>query len=395
LNANGSIKAPARLVFETRRTYVLQAERIVIDPAQKILADWIMVKNGRASGHGQGLPPSGPDLEPVYFGPVVLTPGLIDAHVHLDLDPGDGLDPVGRARRAADLGLAALRDGGDAGLHVLKNRRTIEEYVALAASGAGLFKPGRYGSFLGRTAADRTQSMAVLDELAAAGADTIKVLASGPVSLKEFGRVGPPQFETAELAEIVRQARSRGLTVMAHANGPEAVRNCIEAGAASIEHGYFMGDENLDRLAGASVVWTPTITPLAALLRTEKDPSRREILERTMADQVARLSLARIKGARTAVGTDAGSPGNPVGPSLFEEISWFLRAGYSGLETLAAATVEPAGLLGRPTGLGRLTEGGPAYFAGFPADRPFEETLTNPPIFVGRPGAHTEVGIDD
>ena len=101
-------------------------------------------------------------------------------------------------------------------------------------------------------------------ELSAAGADQIKVMASGLVGLDDFGRIGPVQFETEDLRYLIEQARTRGLPVMAHANGAEAVTRCIEAGVSSVEHGYFMGPEAFGASGGMhkspgfrpSPVWT-------------------------------------------------------------------------------------------------------------------------------------------
>ena len=240
---------------------------------------------------------------------LAVYPGLIDAHAHLDLDEGAGLDLFERVDRAASLGVAAIRDGGDRLCRVLSERRRIEKDLLLAASGTAIYRQGRYGSFLGRAVNTIDDVKTAICDLADSGVDQIKVLASGLVSLETFGQVGKPQFTEDELKGIVRLANGAGLDVMAHANGPDAVAWALNAGVRSVEHGYFMGAENINRLAGSGAVWVPTIQPLAALVKRETDSDRRNRIQRIIDDQVGQLRLARKLGAKVAAGTDGGSPG--------------------------------------------------------------------------------------
>ncbi|MEW5723520.1 MAG: amidohydrolase family protein [Thermodesulfobacteriota bacterium] len=369
------------LDFEPGVAYVLRVGEVWPGPGLVRRPGWVRVESGRIAGLGYGLPPTGPGLEFLELGPVLLTPALLDAHVHLGLTRKKGLDLAGRSALAAGLGLAAVRDGGDKDGAALRLRDRIEEHLYLAASGAALHAPGRYGSFLGRAVADRAGLAAAVKELALAGADQIKVLASGPVGLEAFGRTGGPQFSAADLAWLVELAGDRGLKVMAHANGPQAVKMCLKAGAASLEHGYFMGEANLELLAETGAAWVPTIAPLAALAEGERDRERRSLLERIIADQVARLARAREFGIRAVPGSDAGSPGVAVGPGLYSELSWWRQAGWTLDEILAAATAGASALLGLGQILGRLAEGRPAFLAGFP----LASALAGPPVFVGRP----------
>jgi len=211
------------------------------------------------------------------------------------------------------------------------------------------------------------------------------VLASGPVDLDEYGRVGPPQFEAAALAYLVAAAREQGLGVMAHANGSEAVLLAAQAGVVSVEHGYFMGPEALEALGEKGVVWVPTLVPLAALARDPATSSgRRGVIERTLEDQKERLAQARGWGVGLGLGTDAGSPGVRVGPSLRQEMALWLETGFTAEEVLGAATAVGAALCGWQD-LGRLTPGSVAVVVGLEADRLLDEALLAAPAIVGRP----------
>jgi imidazolonepropionase-like amidohydrolase len=81
------------------------------------------------------------------------------------------------------------------------------------------------------------------------GVDHIKIVNSGLNSLSCFAKETKPQFDSAELKAAVRADRQCGLKTMVHANGKMPVKIAVDAGCDSIEHGFFMGVENLHRIA--------------------------------------------------------------------------------------------------------------------------------------------------
>ncbi len=372
--------------FDRAGACLLTADRLYVEPGRIVGHGWLYVEHGLISSLGEGTPPPAEGAARLDLRGLALVPGLVDAHVHLDMDPGDGLDPAGRAARIADAGIAAVRDGGDRLSRVLKAKPSISPKLFLAASGPALHAPGRYGKWIGRAVGDRAEMTSAVAELTAAGVDQIKVMASGLVSLDEFGCYTGPQFELEDLKHLVLEAGRHGLGVMAHANGPEAVSLCAAAGVASVEHGYFMGREALQRLADAGTAWTPTIQCLDSLAqREDPDSPRREVIRRILADQVEQLALARQLGVGTAIGTDLGTPGLCAGPALRREMPWYLKAGFTGEELLASATALGADLLNAGGCLGRLLPGRIAFVAAYPAEESLEEVLLKKPSFIGRP----------
>ncbi|WP_051275809.1 metal-dependent hydrolase family protein [Desulfovirgula thermocuniculi] len=295
-----------------------------------------------------------------------VLPGLVDCHVHLGLGNGEGLPQILAAYPAR--GILAVRDGGDAaGLGLAAARRVAGgdlEGPLVVACGRALFKKGGYGSFLGRGLEPAELEEAV-GALVREGARQIKVLVSGLVSFKEYGRVGPPQFGPEELRRIVTCARRHGLKVMAHASGEEAVRLAVEAGVDSVEHGYFLTRELLWRMAEKGVAWVPTVIPVAAQLkeglREKHGPRERGVIARTVSRQLEMIALAREAGVKLGVGTDAGAAGVAHGRSFLEEILLYREAGLSPADVLTAATAGGAEVLGLEHFLGRLAPGRPAY----------------------------------
>lgn len=374
------------VTFHHAGRYLIRAAGLWAAPGRIFRPGWLRIEGGRIVESGSGAGPVDPSAEVLDLDGVFLTPGLIDVHVHLDMDSGDGLSIARRAERASAAGVAAVRDGGDKYSRVLQARPSVQRHVRLAASGPAIHAPGRYGGWIGRAVANRADMTEAVAALAQAGVNQIKVMASGLVSLDEFGRFSPSQFELDDLRHLVRTAREHGLPVMAHANGPEAVSRCALAGVASVEHGYFMGGETLARLADAGTAWAPTIQCLDALARREPmDSPRRDVIRRTIEDQVGQLIRARELGVDAVVGTDLGTPGLCAGPALREEFPWWFKAGYTGEELLGAATAGGADLLRMADEVGRLTRGRLACVVGWPEAEPLAEALLNPPVFLGRP----------
>jgi imidazolonepropionase-like amidohydrolase len=322
----------------------------------------------------------------------MVIPGLIDSHVHLFMsgtpDPAarkwqlaasfEGLEPVmeRHVRQHLAAGVVAVRDGGDYGGHALRYRDTVLRRGAhpfvLRTAGRAWRMPGRYGRLIGRCA-PRGQTVAEAIRGHGEAIDHVKLVNSGLNSLKIYGRTTPPQFESGNLARAVAAAAARRWPVMVHANGRRPVGDAIAAGARSIEHGFFMGAENLARLAAQRVSWVPTAVTMQGYRRhSESGSVAYEISRRNLDHQLEQIRQARALGVDVAAGTDAGTLGVHHGRALKAEIGLIMQAGYSLVEALRCATANGARLLGLPD-QGELTAGRQATFvalAGGPEDFP-------------------------
>ncbi|MEN8140084.1 MAG: amidohydrolase family protein [Thermodesulfobacteriota bacterium] len=308
-----------------------------------------------------------------------ILPPFCDCHAHLALSgTTDPLVRVGQLRanfatirpRIAEHihfflshGVLAVRDGGDQQGHVLRYKLEMagqdQEPVAIKAAGRAWHKEGRYGKFIGRHL-EGEESMAREIE----GADHIKLINSGLNSLHEFGRETAPQFTVDEIKGIVRLAERGGKKVMVHANGRLPVESAIKAGCHSIEHGFFMGRDNLQRLADKEISWVPTAFTMQAygdLLEPGDPRGSRDIARRNLEHQLEQLALARQYGVNVALGTDAGTIGVLHGESVVAELKLFIQAGYPLTEAVQCATSNGAKLLGLED-LGLIRRGRPAHF---------------------------------
>ena len=167
------------------------------------------------------------------------------------------------------------------------------------------------------------------------------------------------EFSPEELREAVQAAHEQGKRVMFHANGVEPVRGAVEAGCDSIEHGFFMGEENLARMAERGTIWVPTAVTMRAYAETlPADDPAAEIARRTFDHQLRQIEKARELGVQIAVGTDAGSLGVEHGRAVAWEMGILVEAGFSISEAVRFATENGAQLLGYPE-LGRIVPGRP------------------------------------
>ena len=309
-----------------------------------------------------------------------VLPPFVDCHVHLFMS--GSIDPVIRKKQLVaeydelrpvisshlhylfSHGVLAVRDGGDRGGAALRflSEEDLNPQMTVQASGLGYHRKNRYGQLIGPAIGDDVDLTEawLRDGLAT---PWVKLVNSGLNSLVEFGKETRPQFSVDEIRKLVQAASRRGAKVMVHVNGREAVRGAVEAGCHSIEHGYFMGRENLELMAERGVVWVPTIAVMKGFLdnmHAVSIPAKRKVIEKTFDDQLAQLAFAREIGVNVALGTDSGGLGVLHGESLVEEMKLYGRAGYNFAETVACATTAGAELMGFADW--HLKEGGRASF---------------------------------
>ena len=132
--------------------------------------------------------------------------------------------------------------------YALRCARGYHGPVCVRAAGRAWHREGRYGRLIGRPPAEGLSVAEAIRQDGERG-DHLKIVNSGLNSLTEYGRTTAPQFDLAEMSAAVKAAAERGLSVMVHANGEEPVRIAVMSGCRSVEHGFFMGRENLARMA--------------------------------------------------------------------------------------------------------------------------------------------------
>jgi len=295
-----------------------------------------------------------------------VLPPLYDCHVHLafpdalkkNLTPSHGTPTKVSPQHLVDrhiqdhfrYGVLGVRDGGDVTGAVLQRKRSLSGSVnkifQLHAAGPAWYREGRYGRLMGHPVSEGGDAADEILSGSEAGIDHIKLIQSGLNSLVHYGKPGIPQFQETEIRKIYAGAKKRRLGLMVHANGEEAVAAAISGGCDSIEHGYFMGDENLQKMAAAQIAWVPTAVPMMALSELMLPGSiEADVARRNLENQMEQISKARKYGVPIALGTDAGSPGVLHGVSVAEELKLLVGAGCPVEEALRCATMNGARLM--------------------------------------------------
>lgn len=318
-----------------------------------------------------------------------LLPGLIDAHVHLgrrSLDPlARLLTPEGlwAARGTADLrklleaGFTTIRDCG--GTIAIALRQAVEDGEI---EGPRIVAAGR---FIERTGgaddccllpvewiADAGLNAPVLVDGAdacrravrqqlRAGADFIKTCSTGAAYNHARSRVDALEWSNAEIETIVEEAHRQGVRVAVHAHTPNGIRQALDAGADSIEHGTLVDEACCRLMVERGVTLVPTFFTLDRMASVGAQFGAPDFAVRKARELVqSRLPsfhTALECGVRIAMGTDCGgAPLNPHGANA-QELALMVAAGMTPAQAIEAATVNAARALGLDDEIGRLAPG--------------------------------------
>jgi imidazolonepropionase-like amidohydrolase len=353
---------------------VISAGQILPVPGSPLREGAVLVRADKIVAVGKRedvLRQAAPDAARRDFPGSTLMAGLFNCHVHLAFDAGQdplaGLENSGlkaaadRADALLRTGVTTVRDLGDRGHLAISVRRALAQKGVAAprilAAATPLTVPGGHCHFFGGETASDTEIRALIDANAEAGADVVKVMASGGQITPGGADMWESQFDARQLGVIVEHARRHGLPVAAHAHGADAIEACTEAGVATIEHCTWMtGPQQSDMRE--DVAKSMAVHGIAACSTSSRN--WRRMVER-MGDDVAQRVYGRLPwleelGVPLIAGTDAGLPGSvfddPVG--ALELYEWL---GFPRTRILEIATADSARALGLGDVTGRLAPG--------------------------------------
>jgi len=333
-----------------------------------------------------------------------VMPGLIDAHVHLGLDPEIKTPAeqlavpaskrrsamAARARGMVEAGITTARDLGGGDFMELELRDRIAAGQAMGprmlCAGQPLTRPDGHCHFWGGGADTAEAQRAVVDRQLAHGVDWIKVMATGGV-FTPGSDVRSAQFDEAELAAVCHQAHAAGLSVAAHCHGTAGIRNAARGGVRTIEHCSFAAktgfgadfDMNaVDDLVQHEAIVSPTVN-LGWGRRLTNEQGRPSVFFERMSEVMHQL---RAAGVPLIASSDAGIPG-VAHHRLAEGLLAFQRfAGFSNVELLRTATSESAGGLGIEDRTGRVAVGLEADLIAVARDPTLDPTTLLAPVWV-------------
>lgn len=339
----------------------------------------LRIRNGRILALGNEALAMGTAATAIDRPGRILIPGLIDCHVHLELDPRLStpaeqlaVAPAERIRAIAERaramlahGITTARDcgGGSYYEHALRAQIDAGQQLGprLLCCGRPLTTPDGHCAFWGGIVGSPGEIERQVALQIERGSDWIKVMATGGV-FTPGSRPRDTQFDDASLARVVAAARREGRPVAAHCHGTAGIAAALRAGVRTIEHASFAGeggfgtdlDEALMRELAAREVWvSPTVN--AGWLPRATDAAG------APSDFFRRLSTClhrqRENGVRFIASSDAGIPG-----VFHHELAGGLQGmqsyvGMRPVDVLRAATVEAAEALGLARETGRIVPG--------------------------------------
>ncbi|WP_016912611.1 metal-dependent hydrolase family protein [Mammaliicoccus vitulinus] len=323
-----------------------------------------------------------------------LLPGMIDSHVHvmLEMEPLENrlstpfsynfYKAIDHLKRTVDAGVTTVRDalGADLGikeavndgiilgprLQISVNALTITGGHGDSYTKSGIHLPLLQDDYPGMPnglcdGVNEVRKKA--REMLRAGADVLKVHATGGVT-SATDHPDYTQFSLEELKVIVEEAQFRNnRKVMAHAQGLQGVKQCIEAGIHSIEHGIYLDDEAVKLMKEKEMYLVPTLlAPLSVIeFAAELGMSENSInkSKQVMQDHIDSFKKAHQVGVKIAMGTDAGVFKH--GTNL-RELELMVEHGMTEMEAIIASTKTAAECLGYDDELGTIEVGKKADF---------------------------------
>ena len=258
---------------------------------------------------------------------------LFECHGHIILDGVSYTDSVERHRSGldeifvknnlkicAESGVKFYRDGGDKhGVSVFAKKAAGMFDIDYRTPSYIIHKKGYYGSMFGRAFESMLEFRALVAEAKDADADFIKITASGLLDFANGGSVTGAALTSEELFDMIGIAHGEGFSVMVHANGADNIIRAAEAGADSIEHGFYMDSRALHVMTQTGAVWVPTCVTVSNLIGAGlyNDEVLRSILQK----HEAALIEASMIGVPVACGSDAGASFVPQGSGTLDELS--------------------------------------------------------------------------
>jgi imidazolonepropionase-like amidohydrolase len=200
--------------------------------------------------------------------------------------------------------------------------------------------------------------MRVARQQIAAGADWVKLFGSTG-SGKDVS--GLQTFTFEEMKAAVDVAHNLGKRVAIHSYGPAGARDAVRAGADSVEHATGLDEDTLAEMVRRKTFYVPTIDHNRYYAEHAREFGYTEAdiagLHAFVQRNLETAGRAFKSGVRFAMGSDAVF-------SMFgenaRELEWFVLAGMTPAQAIAAATANGAALLGMEDRLGRIA---PGYYA--------------------------------
>ncbi len=332
------------------------------------MAVTVSVRDGKITAVLERAPAPAIKVRRIDLGGRYLLPGLIDAHAHVE-SPAAAL-------RALQSGVTTARVLGDTFLQAIGARDLIRAgHVPgpelLVSPGHIRPKPGlaffmvypQFGDAIESELRGPDRIAEATRALIAKGADVIKVGASERAGLANADP-RKPELTEEEMRAAVTAAARKGLYVAAHAHGREGAANAVRAGVRSIEHGTWVDDETLAEMKRRGTYFVPTLAVMSPLGDPQGNSADDVALQLRTQSMMGPLRAAVRKAHGLGVVVAAATDGSYADRDdtgrirIAHEIAMLREhAGFTPLESITAATLNGARVLGIESRTGTIRTG--------------------------------------
>ena len=378
----------------------------------------IVVEKNKITAVESGFSKPGANDKSIDLKTKTVTPGWIDCHVHLEeetnpnrylqaftLNPADyAFQSVVFADRTLMAGFTTVRDLGGSGVNIslrnainkglVKGPRILTAGKAIGSTGGHADPTNGYRqNLMGDPGPEQGVVNSPEDARKAVrqrykdGADLIKITATGGVlSMAKNGL--NPQFTEEEIKAIVETAKDYGFKVAAHAHGAEGMKRAIRAGVNSIEHGTLMDDEAIELFKKYGTWYVPTLMAGRSVADSAKKPGYFPDVVAKKAIEIgsqlkATFAKAYLAGVKIAFGTDAAVFKHGMN---WMEFTYMIEGGMPAIESIKAATMNAADLLGMKNQIGSIEAGKLADIIAVDGDPLKDPQVFGKVIFVMKDG---------
>jgi imidazolonepropionase-like amidohydrolase len=353
---------------------------------------WVSGRYVRAAGPAGVAAAAHGDVPRVDLGGRFVMPGMTESHAHLsyansgpqEIDKASAeeamLAAVDNARVVLGAGFTAAISFGSVHKVDVTLRDAIERGAIpgprLAAAGRDLGGTSSnidsYDDRLGAAQPERLGLIAdgpwavrqAVRRVRKARADVIKIYLDGE-NLNDKAPAEELTYTDEEVHACVDEAHRRGLRVVCHARGAEAVKQAVRAGIDIIGHANYLDDEAVELLrrdrhrlfVGPGIAWEIQFLANCESLGIPRSVARARGYEREVEETVKSVRRLREVGVRLLVGGDYGLNITPHGTNA-RDLQYFVELfGMSPTEALLCATRD-GGAAFDPNGMtGTLEEG--------------------------------------
>ncbi|TGM99523.1 amidohydrolase family protein [Leptospira dzoumogneensis] len=372
-----TVIAACFLLIDCKKSSASEAQTIAIintnifDGKDLIQDHTLIIKGNRIHSIGGDIP-EGAAIIDAKGG--MLMPGLIDSHVHTDIDGLHDALLFGVTTELEMTGQWMFWERWQ-----LANRNDIAD---MRSAGMGITPPGGHPTQYMQLSSNwflktfyrypfvstPEEAIQFVDKQVEGGSDFIKIIIEDGDTV---GTPGLPVIDDATLVASVKAAHRRGKMAIAHVTSVSGGRRAISAGVDGLAHMFFdkkPDKEFISEIKSSGAFIVPTLTTLSTafgnsprtLLEDKRVSSKLskewlEALSKNMnvypkgkiEDSFESVAALHKAGVDILAGSDVSEPiadlgGLAHGASLHHELQLLVAAGFKPIEALRAATSVPA-----------------------------------------------------